>query len=34
MRVFKLSAKSGEGFEGFLDFLAARQLEQRQAAAD
>ncbi len=34
MRVFKLSAKSGEGLQGFLDFLAARLLEQRQAAAD
>jgi hydrogenase nickel incorporation protein HypB len=34
MRVFKLSAKSGEGLQEFLDFLAARQVEQRQAAAD
>lgn len=32
MRVFKLSAKSGEGVEQFLEFLTARLVEHRQAA--
>jgi hydrogenase nickel incorporation protein HypB len=33
MTVFRLSAKSGEGMDGFLEFLAARLSELRQTAA-
>lgn len=34
MRVFQVSAKTGEGLKEFLDFLAARLAEQRQPAVD
>jgi hydrogenase nickel incorporation protein HypB len=33
MRVFRLSAKTGEGMEEYLEFTAARLIELRQAAA-
>jgi len=33
MTVFRLSAKSGKGMDGFLEFLAARLSELRQTAA-
>jgi Ni2+-binding GTPase involved in maturation of urease and hydrogenase len=33
MSVLKLSAKTGEGIEKYLRFLAARLVELRQAAA-
>jgi hydrogenase nickel incorporation protein HypB len=33
MRVFKLSAKTGEGLQEFLEFLAARLVGSRQTAA-
>jgi len=33
MRVFKLSAKTGEGMDDLLGFLAARMAESRAAAA-
>ncbi len=34
MRVFQISAKTEEGMNEFLDFLTARHVEQRHAAAD
>ena len=33
MRVFRLSSKTGEGIEEYLDFLAARLTELRSATA-
>jgi hydrogenase nickel incorporation protein HypB len=33
MLVFRLSAKNGEGIQEFMEFLAARLIELRQAAA-
>jgi hypothetical protein len=33
MRVFRLSSKTGEGMEEYLEFLAARLAELRSAAA-